>query len=76
MNAVDKRLFAGLTVGMAGVDRPTDVQRLRPALADMFGLDVEDDRALIVGNDAILLSLPLLQSRYQTGIALVAGMPC
>ena len=67
------RLFAGLTVGMAGVDRTIDVERLKPALANMFGLDAEDEKRIIVGNDATLLSLPMLEDDNKAGIAVVAG---
>lgn len=69
------RLFAGLTAGVAGVDREADVQRLGFALAELFGLDHTDPQRVIVGNDAMLLSFPLLESDCDSAIAVIAGMP-
>lgn len=72
--AREKKAFVGLTMGMAGVDRPTDVQRLAPALGELFGLTYTDGTRFIVGNDAMLLSLPMLEDDNSFGLALIAGM--
>ena len=58
---------------MAGLDRDSDIRAITPHLADMFSLDPSEKSRLIVGNDATLLSLPMLDDQHAGGIAVVAG---
>ena len=64
---------SALVLGMAGLDRDSDVRAITPHLADMFSLDPSDKSKFIVGNDATLLSLPMLDDQHAGGIAVVAG---
>jgi hypothetical protein len=67
--------FEALTLGMAGLDRETDIVEISPHLAKLFGLDPQDQLRFKVGNDAISLAIPMLQDRDNTcGITLVAGV--
>lgn len=69
-------LFAALTVGMAGLDRTSDVEALAPPLAELFQLDASDNLRFIVGNDATLLSVPMIADHNGSGgIAVVSGKP-
>jgi hypothetical protein len=69
-------LFAALTVGMAGLDRTSDVEALTPPLAELFQLDPSDQLRFMIGNDATLLSIPLIADHNcQGGIAVVSGKP-
>ena len=66
--------FEALTLGMAGLDRNTDIEAISPHLAKLFDLDPLDQLRFKVGNDAISLAVPMLQDRGNTcGIAVVAG---
>lgn len=58
---------------MAGLDRDSDIRAITPHLADMFSLDPSDKSKFIVGNDATLLSLPMLDDENAGGITVVAG---
>lgn len=68
-------LFAALSVGMAGLDRESDVLALAPPLAELFQLDPEDGLRFIVGNDAgTLLSVPMIADHNGLGgVAVVSG---
>lgn len=69
-------LFAALTVGMAGLDRDSDVNALSTPLAELFQLDPEDHLKFIVGNDATLLSVPMIADHNGLGgVAVVSGVP-
>lgn len=71
---LDTPLFAALTVGMAGLDRESDVQALAPPLAELFQLNPEDHLKFIVGNDATLLSVPMIADHNgMGGVAVVSG---
>lgn len=59
---------------MAGLDRTSDVEALSPHLAELFQLDPADNLKFIVGNDATLLSVPMIADRNgMGGVAVVSG---
>lgn len=59
---------------MAGLDRASDVRALSPPLAELFQLDPEDRLKFIVGNDATLLSVPMIADHNGLGgVAVVSG---
>lgn len=59
---------------MAGLDRPNHVAIVREPFARLFSLDVGAGDDLILGNDAMLLAIPMLEDEDTTsGIAVVAG---
>lgn len=70
---------------MSGVDRTSDVESLTPHIERLFTLmdptsiddtrsNGEAERRLLIGNDAVLLSVPMMgDEKVKRGIAVIAG---
>ncbi|KAF7778412.1 hypothetical protein Agabi119p4_2757 [Agaricus bisporus var. burnettii] len=58
----EKPIFAGVWIGGAGLDRAADLASIRPRIASL--LNLLDDKALIVTNDATLLSSAIIASQH------------
>ena len=69
-------IFSALSLGMAGLDRKSDIQAITPGLAKLFSLDPQDELRCSIGNDASLLSVSMLADKsLKSGIAVIAGKP-
>jgi N-acetylmuramic acid 6-phosphate etherase len=75
----EKSIFAGVWIGGAGLDRAADLASIRARIASL--LNLLDDKALIVTNDATLLSSAIIASQYSSfnhsnissGVVLITG---